>query len=92
MDGSSFGFDYSWTILIAGVIVTVCAALDCYWWNKRIAQVSEIIVPFMAVLYISVAIIILVNNYTLIPTALSTIIMSAFGLKAVAGGALDLLW
>ena len=45
---------------------------------KRIAKVSEIVVPFMAVLYVVLAVIIMVTNITAIPAAIVTIVKSAF--------------
>ena len=55
---------------------------------KRITKVSEIVVPFMAILYIVVAVVILLCNIKNIPAAFVEIIQSAFGLRAAAGGAL----
>lgn len=78
----------SWATIIAGVIVTIFAALVIIGGIKRISKVSEIIVPFMAILYISFALLLIIMNITKIPSAVTTIIKSAFGLDAVAGGAL----
>ena len=55
---------------------------------KRIAKVSEIVVPFMAVLYVVLAVIIMVTNITAIPAAIVTIVKSAFTGSALAGGAM----
>lgn len=46
------------------------------------------IVPFMAVLYVAVALIILICNITRIPGAIVEIVQGAFGVRAAAGGAL----
>lgn len=83
-----FGNDYSWSVVIAGVILTICVALVIIGGLKRISTVSQVVVPFMAILYIVAAVIILVVNYKEIPGAFVTIIESAFGLRAAAGGAL----
>ncbi len=83
-----FGNDYSWSVVIAGVILTACVALVIIGGLKRISTVSQIVVPFMAILYVVAAVIILVVNYKKIPGAFATIIESAFGLRAAAGGAL----
>lgn len=83
-----FGRPYSWTVIIAGIILTICVGLVIIGGIKRIAKVSEIVVPFMAVIYIVTTLIILITNITEIPKALGTVIESAFGMKAVAGGAL----
>ena len=55
---------------------------------KRIAKVSEIVVPLMAVLYVVLAVIIMVTNITAIPAAIVTIVKSAFTGSALAGGAM----
>lgn len=85
---SLFGMDYSWAVVIAGIILTICVALVIIGGLKRISRVAEVIVPFMAVLYVVAALIILICNITKIPAALALIIQSAFGLKAAAGGML----
>jgi len=81
-------YEISWATIIAGLIVTIFAALVIIGGIKRISKVSEIIVPFMAVLYILFALLLVIMNITKIPSAVSTIIKSAFGLDAVAGGAI----
>ena len=83
-----FGNTYSWAVVISGIIVTVCVALVVIGGIKRITKVSELVVPFMAVLYFVTAITILVCNVKAIPAAFVEIIQSAFGMKAAAGGAL----
>lgn len=83
-----FGREYSWTVVIAGFILTLCVALVIIGGLKRISHVAEIIVPFMALLYIVTVLLILITNITAIPAAIVTIIQSAFGLRAAAGGAM----
>ena len=83
-----FGRDYSWSVVIAGLILTVCVALVIISGIKRISNVAQVVVPFMAIIYVVSALIILVANYKAIPGAFVTIFESAFGLRAVAGGAL----
>ena len=83
-----FGNDYSIAVVITGIILTICVALVVLGGIQRIASVSSIIVPFMAVFYIIACIAILVLNAARIPAAFAEIIQSAFGLRAAAGGAL----
>ena len=85
---SLFGREYSWTVVIAGLILTICVALVIIGGLKRISSVAEIIVPFMAILYVAATLLILITNYKDIPNAIVTIIQSAFGLRAAAGGAI----
>lgn len=74
------------TTVIAGLIVTVCAALVIIGGLQRIAKVSEIVVPFMAAVYVACGLLILCTNVSMIPDALCQIVVGAFAPKAVAGG------
>lgn len=85
---SFLGRTYSWTVIISGVILTACVALVLVGGIKRISNVAQVIVPFMAIIYVSAAALILILNYEKIPAAFLTIVESAFGLRAVAGGTL----
>ena len=82
------GMDYSWSVVITGTIVTIFVGLVVIGGLKRIANVSQIIVPFMIVIYVICCGIILITNAGLIPAAITEIVASAFGLRAVTGGAL----
>ena len=84
---SLFGGNYSWATVVAGVILTVCVGLVVLGGIQRIAKVSEVIVPFMAVLYVGLAVIIIIANITAVPAALASIVKSAFTGSALAGGA-----
>ncbi len=83
-----FGTDYSYTVLIAAIVVTVCVALVIIGGIQRIASVSQIVVPFMACIYVAFCVLLLVMNVTKIPAAFVLIMESAFGVRAAAGGAL----
>jgi AGCS family alanine or glycine:cation symporter len=73
---------------VGGVFVAICAALIFVGGMGRIASFTELIVPFMAVLYIGGSLVIVVLNYTQILPALKTIFVSAFTAQAVVGGAI----
>ena len=83
-----FGTEYSWSVVIAGLLVTICVALVIIGGVKRISSVSEFVVPFMALLYIATVTVILVTHASEIPAAFVEIVESAFGIRAAAGGAL----
>ena len=85
---SVFGREYTWAVIIVGLIVTAFTALILIGGIKRISTVSQIIVPFMAVAYILCCLLIIILHITEIPSAVAEIVKSAFGLKAAAGGAL----
>ncbi|MBQ3559627.1 MAG: alanine:cation symporter family protein [Agathobacter sp.] len=85
---SLFGNEYSWAVVISGLILTACTALVLIGGVKRISSVAEVIVPFMAIFYIGAVVIILITHAAEIPDALVEVVESAFGLRAAAGGAL----
>ena len=85
---SIFGSTYSIVTVITGVIIALCAGLVIIGGIKRISSVSQIIVPFMAILYILAVVTLLICNITKIPAALAEIIQGAFGIKPIAGGML----
>ena len=85
---SLFGTEYSWSVVISGLILTACAALVIIGGVKRISSVAQVIVPFMALLYIVTVLGILFTHLSEIPAAFVTIVDSAFGLRVAAGGAL----
>ena len=84
---SLLGGNYSWATVIAGLFLTVCVGLVVLGGIQRIAKVSEVIVPFMAVLYVGLAVIIIIANITAVPAALASIVKSAFTGRALAVGA-----
>lgn len=77
---------YSWTVVIASLILSLAVALVLIGGIKRIANVSQVIVPFMAVIYIVLSLILLLCNITAIPGAIVTIVKGAFQPSAVTGG------
>ena len=72
---------------ITAIVITVIVALVTLGGIKRISKVSESVVPFMAVLYIVGALIVLLCNISAIPSAISLIFKSAFNPKSALGGA-----
>ncbi len=71
---------------IIGLVVALLAALVFIGGIKRIANVTEILVPFMAIFYIVGAIVVLIINATEIPAAFATIFKDAFTGTAATGG------
>ena len=79
---SAFAINYVWT----GALLAVLLGLIIFGGIKLIANVAQLVVPFMAIAYILVAVVILVMNYDKIPGVFSLIISSAFGAKATFAG------
>lgn len=72
---------------IPGILVTVLAAVIVLGGVKRITDTASYIVPFMAVGYILVTIIIIVTHLPEVPGMFATIFQQAFTFEAAAGGA-----
>ena len=86
---SILGTDYSIAIVITAFALAICVGLVVIGGIKRISSVSQVIVPFMAILYIVTVLVLIVTNIEKLPGALATIVEYAFGVKAVAGGVLS---
>ena len=78
--------EYSWSVVIASLILAFCVAAVLIGGVKRIASVSQIIVPFMAIIYVVFVIILVICNITEVPAAIVTIVKAAFNPRAVTGG------
>jgi AGCS family alanine or glycine:cation symporter len=72
---------------ITGFILMVALGLIIFGGVKRIAEVAEFVVPVMAIGYFLMAILVLVLNFSEIPSVFASIVQSAFGLNsAISGG------
>lgn len=76
---------FTWATVIGGIAVTLFAGLVIIGGIKRIAKVSEIVVPFMAVTYVVFVLIIVFTHITAIPAAVASIFKMAFTTEAVTG-------
>ena len=83
---SAGGFDYTKWGWIAGIVIAILAAIIFIGGAKRIASVTEKIVPIMAIIYLLGGLIILAVNITALPTAFWFIIKYAFTPQAIIGG------
>lgn len=83
-----FGGDYSWAVVIVGLVVTIATAAVLLGGVKRISQTAELVVPAMIVVYVGLCLLMIALNFRQIPHAIVEIFQGAFGLRAVSGGAL----
>ena len=81
-----FGTTYSLAVVVAGVIVTACVGLVVIGGLKRIAKVSTVVVPFMAVFYLVIIVLLLLGNLSKISEAIELIVKAAFNPAAFTGG------
>ncbi len=83
---SAGGFDYTKWGWIVGLVVACLAFLIFIGGAKRIASVTEKVVPIMAIIYILGGLVILCCNITVIPQAFWLILKYAFQPQAIIGG------
>ena len=72
--------------LVTGIFLMILGALVIVGGLKRIAAVTEKLVPFMAVIYMICAIIVCVVHINQFGAVFTSIIKGAFGMRAVGGG------
>ncbi len=72
--------------LVVGIIIAAMVAMVLLGGVKRIGQVTERLVPFMAVLYVLLALGVVIVNYRSIPAVFTSIFVGAFSPKGFTGG------
>ena len=85
---STFGVTASYGSFAFGILCAVLVAVIIVGGVQRIAQVTDKMVPFMAILYVGMGLIVIAVKYADIPTAFGLIFSEAFAPTAVAGGIL----
>jgi AGCS family alanine or glycine:cation symporter len=72
--------------LVTGLAIAALTGIVIFGGIRQIAKVAEVIVPFMAGIYLLLAVVVLIMNFSEVPGMLGHIVMSAFGLEEAAGG------
>ncbi|MCZ4346609.1 alanine/glycine:cation symporter family protein [Devosia neptuniae] len=78
----AFGFEKIWV----GIAVAALTAVVIFGGIKQIARVAELLVPFMAVIYLAVALFVVFSQIGEVPGLLVMIVENAFGFGAATGG------
>ena len=78
----AFGFNPIWV----GIILAVISLVVIYGGIHRIAKVSSVIVPVMALGYLALALFVILRHIDLIPQVFTVIFKDAFGIAQIAGG------
>ncbi len=86
-----FGLQSTSAGSIIGLIIAVLVGIVIIGGIKRIASVTEKVVPFMALFYLLACFYIVLSNFTLIDDAISLILSEAFSMKAGIGGLIGVL-
>jgi AGCS family alanine or glycine:cation symporter len=86
------GVQNAWGVVpaVSAAVLVVTLGFIIFGGVKRIAAFAEVVVPFMALGYILVALVIVVLNASQIPSMVALIFKSAFGLEAGFGAVLGL--
>ena len=79
---------FGWSPVVVGVVLSALTLIVVFGGIHRIAYVSAVLVPFMAVGYFLLAVVVVVLNIELLPHVLKVIVTSAFGLEQAVGGTL----
>lgn len=79
---STLDIDAGWI----AVFLVVLAAPILFGGVRRIARVAEWLLPLMALIYVLLAAVIVLMNFTELPTVFGQIVRSAFGLEEAVGG------
>jgi len=74
------------TPALTGIALTALLGLIIFGGVKRIGKTAELLVPFMAIGYVLMAIIIIVLDFKRVPSMLALVVSSAVGKNAVFGG------
>ena len=78
----SFGIDRLWT----GIALAIVSGFIIFGGIHRIAKVSDVVVPIMAIGYLGMALIVILLNITSLPGVIYDIVTNAFGLQEAVGG------
>lgn len=84
--GIAFNNAFGLPRVYIGVILALIIALVVFGGINRVAKVTEILVPVLAVTYILIALVVLILNITEIPSVFKLIFESAFGIKQLTAG------
>lgn len=83
---AAFEHAFGWEHTVVGLVITVSTILIIFGGVQRIARVSSILVPVMALGYVLLALFIVVLNITEIPAVIRLIVSHAFGWEQALGG------
>jgi len=78
----SFGIDRIWT----GIALAIISGFIIFGGIHRIAKVSDVVVPIMAIGYLAMALLVILLNITSLPGVIYDIVTNAFGLQEAVGG------
>lgn len=75
-----------WEAWVSGLVIAVASAVVILGGIRRISRVAEVLVPFMALAYVGMVVVVLLTRLDRVPDALLAIVQGAFGAEQLAGG------
>ncbi|CAH0135693.1 alanine/glycine:cation symporter family protein [Microbacterium foliorum] len=85
---SSFGGEVGWIPWVVGIVLAILTALVVFGGIRRIASVTQAVVPAMALGYLLLGLVIVGLNFERLPEVFGSIYTQAFGFNEVVGAAL----
>ncbi|WP_460946749.1 alanine/glycine:cation symporter family protein [Okibacterium endophyticum] len=85
---TAVGADIAWLPWLVGIALAVLTALVVFGGVRRIASVTQAVVPLMALLYLVLGLIVVGLNISEVPRVFGEIFSGAFGFQEIAGGVL----
>ena len=82
---SHYSWANDWTPWIIGAILAVLMAGSIFGGTRRLTDVTGLLVPVMAIIYLGVGFVVIVLNYQNIPAMFTAIFTNAFDFKAIFG-------
>nr|WP_284694857.1 sodium:alanine symporter family protein [Photobacterium galatheae] len=79
---------FGWQPLVVGMVLVALTGFIIFGGMRTIARTAEILVPAMAICYLTLALVVVAMNIEQVPSVLALIFRSAFGLEEAASGAL----
>ncbi|MGB2579188.1 AGCS family alanine or glycine:cation symporter [Elusimicrobium simillimum] len=84
----AFCSSFSVSTWVSGIIVCIITAIIIFGGLKRIAHFTQVIVPFFAITYILLTLVVVIINIDKLPAVIADIFTQAFSLRNIAGGTL----
>lgn len=83
---TGYSWATDWTPWIVGAVLAVLMAGSIFGGTRRLTEVTGLLVPIMAIIYLGVGFVVIVLNYQHIPAMFAAIFKGAFDFPAIFGG------
>ena len=83
---TEYSWANEWTPWIVGIVLAILMAGSIFGGTRRLTDVTGLLVPVMAIIYLGVGFVVIVLNYQNIPAMFASIFTNAFDFKAIFGG------